>query len=75
MYHPTYAWMFFNWYEDDWWLANSSCISDGSVNKGSIESVLETSLVFDHYPRIEDERKDELNQANIVSINSSYVRM
>ena len=68
MHHPTYAWMFFNWYLDNWWLANSSCVLDGSVEGESLEKVVLNSLVFDHYPRIEEEHKDELNQGNIVSI-------
>lgn len=69
MYHPTYAWMFFNWYLDNWWLGNSSCIKDGSVKGESLEKVVRTSLVFDQYPRIKDEHKDDLNQGNIVSIS------
>ena len=68
MYHPTYAWMFFNWYLDNWWLANSSCVLDGSVEGESLEKVVTNSLVFDHYPRIEEEHKDQLNQGNIVSV-------
>lgn len=68
MYHPTYAWMFFNWYLDHWWLANSSCTGKGLVKGENLERVVETSLVFDHYPRIEDEHRDEPNQGNVVSI-------
>ena len=68
MYHPKYAWMFFNWYLDNWWLANSSCVLDGSVKGEDLERVLTTSLVYDHYPRIEEEHKDKLNQGGIVSI-------
>jgi len=70
MYHPTYAWMFFNWYLDNWWIANSSCTidDDGSVKGEISERVIRTSLIFDHYPRIEEEHKNEPNQGNIVSI-------
>ena len=67
MYHPTYAWMFFNWYLDNWWLANSSCVLDGSVKQESLERVVRTSIIFDHYPRLEDEHRDKANKANIVS--------
>ena len=70
MYHPTYAWMFFNWYLDNWWLANSSCILDGSVNRESLERVVRNSIIFDHYPRLEDEQRDKVNKANIVSLIS-----
>ena len=72
MYHPTYAWMFFNWYLDNWWLTNSSCVLDGSVEGESLEKVVINSLVFDHYPRIEEKRKEELNQGNIL-VNIIYV--
>ena len=68
MHYPTYAWMFFNWYLDNWWLTNSSCVLDGSVKGKSLERIIKTSLVFDHYPRIEDKHMDRVNQANIVSI-------
>lgn len=68
MFHPTYAWMFFNWYLDGWWMINnSSCIMDGSVKTKDLEMVLRTSLILDHYPRIEDEYADERNVGNIVS--------
>ena len=69
MYYPTYAWMFFDWYLDNWWLANSSCVLDGSVKGESLARVVRASLVFDHYPRIEDEHRNRINQGNIVSIN------
>lgn len=72
MYHPTYAWMFFNWYLDEWWLGNSSCIVHDSE---SLERVVRDSLVFDHYPRIEEEYKDKPNQGNIVSVNNLFTYM
>lgn len=64
MYHPNYAWMFFNWYLDRWWFDNSSCVEQAQ----SLEAVIETSIVFDHYPRIERDRMDEPNIGKIVSI-------
>lgn len=67
MYHPTYAWLVFNWYKDGWWLGNTSCILESSVVPENIEEVLRTSLVFDLTPTIEDEQKDIPNQGNIVS--------
>ena len=67
MLHPNYAWMFFNWYLDHWWMIEiSSCVMDGSVNVKDLEQVLRTSLILDHYPRIDDERANELNVGNIV---------
>ena len=64
MYHPDYAWMFFNWYYGRWWFdAHDSCSEDGE----KLETVVQTSLVFDHYPRIEDERRNEPNTGKIVS--------
>ena len=60
--------MFFNWYLDNWWLVNSSCILDGSVQRESLARVVKTSIVFDHYPRLEDEHRDKANKANIVSL-------
>ena len=68
MFHPTYAWMFFNWYLDNWWVINnSSCVMDGSVQATDLERVLRSSLILDHYPRIDDERANEPNVGNIVS--------
>lgn len=68
MFHPTYVWMFFDWYLDNWWVIdNASCIMDGSVKRKDLEQVLRTSLTLDHFPRIEDERADQLNIGNIVS--------
>ena len=71
MFHPTYAWMIFNWYLDDWWRNNSgtpgSCIRNGSVQVENLERVLRNSLVLDHLPRIEDEYADQTNVGNIVS--------
>ena len=61
--------MFFNWYRDDWWLANTSCILESSVVPQNIEEIMRTSLIIDPTPRIEDEYKDKLNQGNIVSIH------
>ena len=66
MYHPNYAWMFLNWYKNGWWLANSSCTIESSIDPTNLERIVKSSLVFDHFPRIEDERKDEPNQGNIV---------
>ena len=60
--------MFFNWYMDRWWFDESSCEPQAK----SLESVIETSIVFDHYPRIDEDRKDDLNIGQIVSINLVY---
>ena len=35
--------------------------------------VVETSIVLDHYPRIEDDRKDKTNIGNIVSISNLII--
>ena len=68
MFHPTYAWMFINWYLDEWWVIdNGSCIRDGSVQVKDLERVLNNGLLLDHLPRIEDERADQPNVGNIVS--------
>ncbi|XP_065899544.1 gamma-aminobutyric acid type B receptor subunit 2-like isoform X2 [Dysidea avara] len=61
MTHPTYAWMFFNWYSNDWWnVSNSSSCTDDMR-----KSFLDYSLVFDHYPRINDSDKNETNIAGM----------
>ena len=68
MFHPTYAWMFFNWYLDHWWVIdNGSCIRDGSLKVEDLERVVRNSLVLDHLPRIEDEHANQTNVGNIVS--------
>jgi len=72
MLHPTYTWITFNWYTEYWWKDNSSCIRDGSVKIEDLERVLKTSLIVDHYPRIEDERADEQNVGKIVSNLYNY---
>ena len=67
MFYPDYVWMFFNWYLDKWWLADSSCTKNGKVSSQNLERLVETSLVLDHYPRIENEDADKPNVGNIVS--------
>ena len=67
MFYPNYVWMFFNWYMDKWWLAGRSCAKNGKVPAKSLERLVETSLVLDHYPRIEDEDVNKTNVGNIVS--------
>ncbi|XP_065899591.1 gamma-aminobutyric acid type B receptor subunit 2-like [Dysidea avara] len=64
MAHPTHAWMFFNWYPDNWWFDNS-CTKNDTEKKMAIEDVLSTSLIFDHYPRIDENDKDKMNVGNI----------
>ena len=66
MHHPEYAWMFFSWYTDRWWFVElSSCVTEAQ----NLEKVVETSIVLDHYPRIEEHRKDEPNIGKIVRIH------
>ena len=61
MYHPEYAWMFFNWYMDRWWSYGSSCSAQ------NLETVIETSIAIDNYPRIDEEQLNDPNIGNIVS--------
>ena len=59
MFHPTCAWILFNWYRDNFWVADRpSCIMDGSVKPIDLER---TSITLEQFPRIEDEHVDELN--------------
>ena len=68
MFHPNYVWMFFDWYLEEWWKKiNGSCIIDGSVKPEDLEKLLKASLSLDHFPRIEEERKNKRNVGNIVS--------
>ncbi|XP_065899590.1 gamma-aminobutyric acid type B receptor subunit 2-like isoform X4 [Dysidea avara] len=64
MAHPTHAWMFFNWYTDDWWFDNNCTKND--TERQAIEDILLTSLIFDHYPRIDENDKDKINVGNIM---------
>jgi len=41
---------------------------DGSAQVKDLERVVRTSIVLDHYPRIEDEDVNKINIGNIVSI-------
>jgi len=66
MAHPEYAWMFFNWYNDNWW-SNISCTENNLAREEDIENILLTSLIYDHYPRIDEEYRNESNVGNIVS--------
>jgi len=66
MTHPEYAWMFFNWYNDNWW-TNVSCTKNDPAKEEEIENILSTSLIFDHYPRIDEKYRKEPNVGNIVS--------
>ena len=67
MFYPDYVWMLFNWYTDDWWLEKSSCAKNATQAK-KLERLVETSLVLDHYPRIDEKDKNKTNIGKIVSI-------
>ena len=55
--------MFHNWYSNDWWRQPTpNCDTD------QIQSVLEFSLLFGHYPRIPDDMRNVTNVGNLVSI-------
>lgn len=70
MFYPEYVWIFFNWYLDDWWLSNSTCVKNGLPAK-NLEKIVKTSLVVDHAPRIEEKDVNKTNVGNIVS-NCTY---
>jgi len=74
MVHPKYAWMFFNWYNDNWW-TNISCTKNDPDKERAIENILLTSLIFDHYPRIDEEYRNESNVGNIVSYFFSFLAL
>ena len=66
--------MFFNWYTSEWWYDKAgSCAGKAD----ELENVIDTSIVLDHYPRIDKDRLDEPNVANIVSIckNRAYLHI
>ena len=65
MYHPEYVWMFYSWYGDHWWLDFG--IYGSNCSAQNLETVIETSIAFDYYPRIEEDRLNDLNIGNIVS--------
>ena len=68
MFHPTYVWIYFDWYLENWWVTvNSSCIRDGSVKGEDLEEIIRFSLAVDHFPRIEENRRDDQNIGKIVS--------
>jgi len=67
MLHPNYVWIFFYWYSEYWWMTEKNCTMDKSIKAQDLEKIVKTSLIFDHYPRIEDEDTDEINVGNIVS--------
>ena len=71
MTHPTYAWMFYNWYSNNWW--NISNSSDCSADR--IKSFLDFSLVFDHFPRINDSDKNKTNVADMVRNYKMHLNM
>jgi len=64
--------MFFNWYNDNWW-TNNSCTRNDPEKEVAIEKILSTSLIFDHYPRIDEEHKDQPNVGNTVSYLVCYL--
>ena len=68
MFHPTYAWIIYNWYRDNFWVTdNPSCIMDGSAKPEDLERVLRTSITLEQFPIIADEQRDEQNVGKIVS--------
>ena len=48
---------------DRWWFDESSC----SAQAQNLEVIIENSIVFDHYPRIEENRLNDSNIGKIVS--------
>ena len=56
--------MFHNWYSNDWWRQPTpNCATD------QIQSVLEFSLLFGHYPRIPEDMRNVTNVGNLVSVD------
>ena len=66
MVAPKYSWMFFNWYSDNWW-KNGNCTRNNTNGQREMAELLSTSLIFDHYPRIDENDKNKTNIGNIVS--------
>ena len=60
MRHPDYVWMVHNWYNIDWW-TNSSCRFD------EMKNILNTQIVLDHFPRINEGDKNIINIGGVVS--------
>jgi len=74
MFHPTYAWIFFNWYRDKFWIVdNPSCLMDKSAQPEDLERVLRTSIIMDQWPTIEDDEIDKSNIGNIVRNTSPTI--
>lgn len=61
MRYPEYVYMFHNWYSDEWWRQTTTdCTTD------QILVMLDFSLLFSHYPRIPEDKKDVINVGNLV---------
>ena len=67
MFYPDYVWTLFNWYPAGWWSAESSCAKNATQAK-KLERLVMTSLVLDHYPRIDEKDINKTNIGNVVSI-------
>jgi len=71
MFHPTYQWMLFSWYSRDW--LNAGCAANNSIIRKQLEAIVETALLFDHYPRIDEEDKDRMNVGNTVRMTANVL--
>ena len=67
--HPDYVWMVHNWYNIDWWTnrTNSSCSLD------NMKAVLNSQIILDHFPRINETDKNKTNIGGVVSNANKYV--
>ena len=61
MMHPDYVWMVHNWYNIDWWMNDKNCTQDQK------RTVLTSQIVLDHFPRINEEDKNRMNDGGVVS--------
>ncbi|XP_065899549.1 gamma-aminobutyric acid type B receptor subunit 2-like isoform X3 [Dysidea avara] len=68
MTHPTYAWMFYNWYSNSWWKGANLSNCTFEIRK----SFLEYSLVFDHYPRIRNKTMTNIANMTFVDYEKEY---
>ena len=60
---PDYVWMVHNWYTINWWKEGVAfnCTPD------EMRTVLNSQIVLDNYPRINEDDKNTVNIGGIVS--------
>ena len=66
MIYPDYVWMTYGWYSERWW-NDTANMTDLSCSSVQLESAIERSLSFHHFPLPTQDEEDAPTDVNYVS--------